>query len=323
MRHFDFSGLLMDRLTSSAQISVLSATVQHPLAVAFPPPQRYITLFLKQLIARIEGQRILAGEEEDEELGVCIDDLLETFMAYMTTGNNETDSMSYRSYSMTIDSEDVDPLYVTLAEHSQTISNGTTGLRTWPAALKLVSHLISAKQLMKPKKVLELGCGVGLAGIACGVLGLASSIEFTDVDPTVLATVSKNCAINFGESGESKFVETKVSALDWEAISDSALKDRVTESSADLIIASDVAYDPVIVAPFVRVLNAFLRRETKETDRVEALVATTRRAESTWELFVGLLKQNGLEFDLLEVPDLGLFYFDEPGRIDLMRIYAV
>ncbi|ORY50834.1 hypothetical protein BCR33DRAFT_712812 [Rhizoclosmatium globosum] len=281
MRHFDFSGPLMDRLTSSAQISVLSATVQHPLAVAFPPPQRYITLFLKQLIARIEGQRILAGEEEDEELGVCIDDLLETFMACMTTGNNETDSMSYRSYSMTV-----------------------TLKMTWPAALKLVSHLISAKQLMKPKKVLELGCGVGLAGIACGVLGLASSIEFTDVDPTVLATVSKNCAINFGESGESKFVETKVSALDWEAISDSALKDRVTESSADLIIASDVAYDPVIVAPFVRVLNAFLRRETKETDRVEAL-------------------QNGLEFDLLEVPDLGLFYFDEPGRIDLMRIYAV
>ncbi|KAJ3031030.1 UNVERIFIED_CONTAM: hypothetical protein HDU68_006868 [Siphonaria sp. JEL0065] len=326
LRHFDFGPTISARLDSTIQSQILLATIDHNLAQRYPPPGSYTAKFLKHLISRIETQKSKDNDDSDNEsgVGVCNEDLLERYMACLMikTPDNE---MAYRSYSMVQESDT--PLFATLAENSQTISNGTTGLRTWPAALSLVSYLIvQAKESRGlPKQTVELGCGVGLVGIACGVLGVSSSIDFTDVDTTVLDTVTRNCAINFGgdvDSGKGTVVETRVSQLDWEVITDSALKDRVASIEADFVVASDVAYDPVIVPPFVRVLNAFLRRDNGGTTGVEALVATTRRAESTFDLFLSELGRYGLNYETLKVSNLGLFYFDEPGQIDVMRIYA-
>ncbi|KAI9344919.1 putative methyltransferase-domain-containing protein [Obelidium mucronatum] len=318
LRHFEF-GSIGKQLDSACQTQILTATLNHPLAQKYPPSISYTTKFLKNLIARIEEQK--SKDSDDESMvGVCNEDLLETYMEYLMM-RAPSDEIAYRSYSMSIES-DQSPLFITLAEAEQTISNGTTGLRTWPAALSLVSYLISEKRIGKSSlRTVELGCGVGLVGIACGLLGVASSVEFTDTDSVVLGTVARNCAINFTGTE----VKTTVARLDWETISDSDLNSVVNSSAAELIVASDVAYDPVIVPPFVRVLTAFLRRPTCDgngNDRIEALVATTRRAESTFDLFLEQLKQNALNYDVLQVPNLNLYYFDEPGQIDLMRIYA-
>ncbi|KAJ3068024.1 hypothetical protein HDU98_008799 [Podochytrium sp. JEL0797] len=276
MISFNF-GPLCNNLTSEIQTHIIAATAHHPIALKFPPPRSYTAKFLKQFIARIEAQKPVG---EDDTIG------------YIMSKVDNDSGLAYRSYSMNNDSEADTATFVTLSETPHKISNGTTRLRTWPAALSLVSYLISQKgECIPAKKVVELGCGVGLGGISCGVLGVASAVEFTDVDPIVLETVSKNCNINFGEqwngaSGHS--VDFKVKPLDWEAISDSDLVNHVNSTAANLIVASDVAYDPVI---------------------------------STWEHFLSELKRHGLAFEKLDSPDLGLYYFDEPSSADLLSIY--
>jgi hypothetical protein len=53
------------------------------------------------------------------------------------------------------------------------------GLKVWPASDFLISYLERTPSLIKGKKLLELGSGVGIVGIACGALG-AQSIVMSD-----------------------------------------------------------------------------------------------------------------------------------------------
>src|SRR6476469_6726542 len=63
----------------------------------------------------------------------------------------------------------------------------------WPAARMLAKVVIRERWDRYPR-VLEVGCGLGLAGIACLARGLA--VTFSDIDETALAFAAANARLN-------------------------------------------------------------------------------------------------------------------------------
>jgi cyclopropane fatty-acyl-phospholipid synthase-like methyltransferase len=80
------------------------------------------------------------------------------------------------------------------------LSNGTqdvTGHRIWPGALLFVSALPSlAGRLLQNRRVLELGTGTGLAGIAIDRSCRVQCLVLTDASDSALDLCRRNCATN-------------------------------------------------------------------------------------------------------------------------------
>jgi predicted nicotinamide N-methyase len=77
------------------------------------------------------------------------------------------------------------------------------------AAVALARHIESHRQEFSGKRVIELGCGLGLAGITAGLAG--ANVLFTDYVPQALVFAEKNTRLNNLENGT-----FGTEFLDWE-----------------------------------------------------------------------------------------------------------
>lgn len=126
-----------------------------------------------------------------------------------------------------------------LLENRSVISGaGTTGLRTWEAALHLASYLLSSPKvssLVEGRTVLELGAGTGLLSLLCaGLLG-ARQVIATDGDEGVVDALKENAACNELRA------ETKFAQLWWgRALKGSWLDEHISPNPCDLVLGADV-----------------------------------------------------------------------------------
>ncbi|KAL1519376.1 hypothetical protein AB1Y20_022902 [Prymnesium parvum] len=90
-------------------------------------------------------------------------------------------------------------------------SDGGTGWRVWPCALMLTCWLAThaSELFLQDLSVLEVGCGLGLPGLACAALG-AASVDITDCLPRLLRCVSTSIAASHLEH------RCRASLLDWD-----------------------------------------------------------------------------------------------------------
>jgi len=65
----------------------------------------------------------------------------------------------------------------------------------WPGGAALIAHLVAHPALVRDKRVLDLGAGGGLVGIAAMRLGAASVIG-SDIDPVAREVAQMNAALN-------------------------------------------------------------------------------------------------------------------------------
>jgi len=65
----------------------------------------------------------------------------------------------------------------------------------WPAAAVLARFILENNDLVKGKRVLDLGCGSGVSSIACAMAG-AVHVRANDIDPFALEMASANAALN-------------------------------------------------------------------------------------------------------------------------------
>lgn len=109
----------------------------------------------------------------------------------------------------------------------------------WPAALQIAESLLGS-HWPKNTRVLELGCGLGLVGIAALVAGY--SVSLTDYDEKAIATARVNAANN-GFSTVDAFV------LDWRT---------PQKLRYPVIIGCDVTYESRNHAPILALIDQVL-----------------------------------------------------------------
>lgn len=217
--------------------------------------------------------------------------------------------------------------HVSLLEDQAVIQAGTTGLRTWTAALHLAHHVLQQPPLLPSYDTIdlvELGAGAGFLSILLAQLGwsvMATDLEAEEGETRAapLARLRHNVALT-----ELKH-PPRVRALDW---SDASLSptDRPAVwsdliSKPRVIVAADVIYDPDLVPLLVETLAVLLAPQTF------ALIAATVRNPSTLDLFKQTCARCGLLVDKLNLPppsqDNATFFdtaLDSQCPVEVMRI---
>src|SRR5262245_42066607 len=112
--------------------------------------------------------------------------------------------------------------------------------KLWPAA-PLLAEAIVRKPPPRGTRVLELGCGSGLVGIAALACGL--DVTFSDYVPLAVDLARENARRN-------GFSHGKGLVLDWRAPGNN--------ERFSLIVAADVTYDRTNLDPLINVLDARL-----------------------------------------------------------------
>jgi len=162
------------------QQQLLNCTFRHAANVNFPVRSQYQISLLKHIIKTLEVQNceIYSGFYE------VLCNLLsqpatnDSFLHFFT----KTDSLV--------------PL-VSVNENVAVISQGTTGLSTWPAARVLAELCLNNSGRFDGKNILELGCGTGLLGLSVLRSCHPKSYTFSDCHEEVLKLVQKNIEVNY------------------------------------------------------------------------------------------------------------------------------
>uniref|UniRef100_UPI0037E74668 protein-lysine N-methyltransferase EEF2KMT isoform X2 n=1 Tax=Semicossyphus pulcher TaxID=241346 RepID=UPI0037E74668 len=276
--------------TSSDLISnILKQTCLHSLCRKFPPSVRFRKLFLSELI-----KREAAGCDPLDEL---YDALAEVVGAEETTE-------CYKSYLLP--SGDA----VSLLENVALISEGTTGLVTWDAALHLAEWALDHQQAFTGRTVLELGSGVGLTGITICRSCSPHRYVFSDCHPRVLQKLQNNVELN--GLMEQTTPAVSVEELDWTVVTE----EQIQQIRPDTIIAADVVYDPDLVESLVKLLSKILRCSSPEV-----LICSTIRNQETYSGFKQQLERAGISCRVITEPVSHVFPHNRASSVEMIQLY--
>ena len=243
------------------QREIVRRLLQCDLALKFPVHPEVRKRFLKRLILSLEA----CGAEVDE-----------AFYSAMSSEVVGDEGTFYKSYFHSDGSH-----LVALSETLDLVSGGTTGLRTWEAALALKEYLASNPGISKGRRILELGSGAGFTGISILKLSLAEHVTLTDCHSKVLDRLRHNCSGNLPESDK-----YNVLSLDW---TEFGLED-AREIDCSVLIAADVVFDPTLVPHLAETISTCL-----EANIERALVACTVRIEDTVSLFLQEVRKRAMK----------------------------
>jgi predicted nicotinamide N-methyase len=115
----------------------------------------------------------------------------------------------------------------------------------WAAGRALAAHLAERPSLVRGRRVVEVGCGLGLPALVAARLG--AHVLACDAHPDVAALLRHNAALN----------DVVVTYHDGDLADPEAL--RATLGEADLVLASDVAYEAELAALVAPALTRLCR----------------------------------------------------------------
>ncbi|XP_078096098.1 protein-lysine N-methyltransferase EEF2KMT isoform X6 [Mustelus asterias] len=223
---------------------------------------------------------------------------------------------------------------IRLGENVAIISEGTTGLVTWEAAQFFAEWAMENSEVFNCS-ILELGSGIGLVGITICKTCTPKQYIFSDCHPNVLQQLrtnilsngllldsdtwnAKDCEVevkNKYVSEENQGPEITVIGLDWSEVTQEQV-----ELQPDIIIATDVIYDPEVVLCLVSVLEKFLiSNERKEQGSVVYLASTVRNPE-TYHQFKMELDKVGIGHQVIPGPTRKIFPYNRCTEIELLKI---
>ncbi|CAK1581750.1 unnamed protein product [Parnassius mnemosyne] len=263
----------INELSWIGQEKLIKSTIHNPIFKKYPLRQDFCRLFIKKIIQYLEPYQEIH------------DDIFE-FLCTQMKSKFDKDNLFYRH---TIVNNDISNI-ITIKETNNMVVNGTTGMKTWEAAIILSDWILGNKELFHNKKVLELGSGVGFTGITLGKFCTPKSVMMTDCHIDVLKVLIENIAINFPKFEKketsqctcfrSEDKEIGVMMLDWNCI-----KDINDGQNPDIIIGADIVYDPSILQPLCNVLETFFKRNPN----VQIYIASIIRNEETFSSFLNIL----------------------------------
>ncbi|EOA83430.1 uncharacterized protein SETTUDRAFT_94396 [Exserohilum turcica Et28A] len=271
--------------------------------ISSPPPVGYQLRFLKELVARLE--RSITDPEEDE----ISDDIMEAMTRLLTT-NLPSETSAAQQKALVTYSFPQQPTgasvsgerTVTLLEARSVISSsGTTGLRTWEAALLLGSYLASAggRGYVNQKRLFELGAGTGMLSILCAKhLGVAGVVA-TDGDEAVVDAIKTNLFLNGLDVNDDSGCQVRTAALKWGyPVNATSFAEDYGMDVPDTVLGADVTYDSAVIPRLVSTLRALFALNR----RLRALVSATIRNEQTFETFLDACKRNRFSLEPIDCP---------------------
>ncbi|HMG14937.1 MAG TPA: methyltransferase domain-containing protein [Saprospiraceae bacterium] len=96
----------------------------------------------------------------------------------------------------------------------------------WPSSIALSKYLVNEIKDLSNKRVLEIGCGLGLTGITAGIIN--AKVIMTDYLEEALIIAKQNWSLNLN-------IEPELRKLDWRYPD--------LQYQSDLILAADVLYE--------------------------------------------------------------------------------
>ena len=149
----------------------------------------------------------------------------------------------------------------------------------WPAARMLAKAIVREpwESYSQPLDVLEVGCGLGLAGIACLARGLR--VTFSDVDETALSFAAANARLN-------GLTEFRTLPLDFRCPPD--------DRNYPVVIGSDLMYEERLVNPLIGLLKAVLTPHgvclIADPDRTAARLFKWKLQEAGYDVTTELIR---------------------------------
>ncbi|XP_068629665.1 protein-lysine N-methyltransferase EEF2KMT [Battus philenor] len=276
---FDLTISEITELSWSNQEKLLQSTVNSDVFKKYPLRVDFCRLFFKKLLKHLEPHQE-------------VHDGIFEFLCSLMKHKSEESNFCYRHYIFDDEFNNI----ITMKETNNMVVNGTTGMKTWEAALMLSDWILCNKELFHKKRVLELGSGVGFTGITLGMLCTPESITMTDCHNDVLKLLVENISINFQNLVKSETsqitcfrgeeLNIDVQTLDWNYIEKANVKEK-----PDVIIGADIVYDPSILLPLCNVIQTFF----KNNNCLEVYIASVIRNEETFEQFLGYLGKIDVE----------------------------
>ena len=126
--------------------------------------------------------------------------------------------------------------------------------QVWPASIGLCNFLQQNLQHIENKNVLELAAGLGLSGLYAA--GFARQVSITDREAQAIECIKQSAA-------HLQLQNVKAFALDW--------KDAPNISQPDIVLLSDVNYEPEVFEELHKVIVYFLEKN------IPVIISTPQR----------------------------------------------
>ncbi|KAL5092903.1 hypothetical protein Trisim1_000635 [Trichoderma cf. simile WF8] len=272
-----------------------------------PPPLRYQVRVLKELVSRIE-----ASIDDWDEHGVSDGLMSSLSVLFSTPAPNEDDAMQqkcrvvYHLASL----PDHEASINLFENRSLVAAGGTTGLRTWEAALHLGQLLCQDPSIVSGKRVLELGTGTGYLAILCIKYLGSTHVIASDGSDDVINNLPENLFLNQLEGSDA----IRPMDLKWGYALVGTEEERWNGGRPlDVVLGADITYDPSIIPALVGTLLQLFGLYP----HVEVIIAATQRNLETFQVFLVKCRDEGLKVEdvSFEIPSRdqqeGPFYNDQ------------
>ncbi|KAK6008776.1 hypothetical protein QM012_000679 [Aureobasidium pullulans] len=283
--------------SSQAQEWIFEHLFQTDDVSQFLPPERYRLRVLKLLMSKIENS--VVDPEEDEISDNLMSTLAELMFSPMPDDATAAQQRNWVTYTPLAQDSAIlekEPELKLLENRAVISGAGTTGLRTWEAALHLSSYLLGSPELIesiKGKKVIELGAGTGLLSILCASHLSAAHVTATDGDEGVVQALHENAAFNDIKDS------MDIGVLWWgRALKGSWMYEKDPSFSCDLVLGADVTYDKAVIPALV----STMRDMFEAWPHVQIIISATIRNADTFAAFEYACAHNEFKVHEVEYP---------------------
>ena len=319
-----------------------AALISRAIAPPFVPTRRYLRLLLTRYSSRMERE---AGcQVEDETLAELIAEHafgpssssvvvgLGSAAGGGMGGGDAPDPHANGYVSFQLPQQSNDSIVgIRVYPHH----NDVGVRRVWEAGCCLAEFLLSHPDLIRDKKVIELGAGVGLTGIVAAGLCRPMHLHMTDYTEACLDNMEHNISVNedwlhrqgVNVDGDERCRKLTSGYLEWTECAEfnseniarkTPMSAPFKPSEAQVLLAADVVYDVCQLPDLVRCVKVLLTPSSPMARA--AIFATTFRNEKTFDLFTNQLQNEGIVSQFVDndviadLPSIFPCYFSQPRK---------